>query len=193
MSKRVSPSVIPVQTIEDRIFIIRGLKVILDKDLADIYGVTTKRLNEQVRRNREKFPEDLMFQLTKQEIAALTAYLTAQNMNRSQFATGSQKHRDPRFLPYAFTEYGALQAANVLNSPKATSMSLYIIRAFVRLREIFVANQILETRLTEIEKILLNHDGELKELHEKIKRLLAPSITNAVGFQFTGPRIGKIG
>ena len=104
--------------------------------------------------------------------------------------------RDLKFshvLPYAFTEYGALQAANVLNSPKATAMSLYIIRAFVRMREIFVVNQILETRLAEIEKILLSHDGKLKDLHEQIKRLLTPPQTKAVGFHLTGPRVGKSG
>lgn len=176
MKKKASRQIVPLQTIEDRIFIIRGVKVILDKDLAELYGVPTKRLNEQVRRNRAKFPEDFMFPLTKEEVEELI--LRSQNatssLNRSHFATGSQKHRDPRFLPYAFTEYGALQVANVLNSPKATAMSLYIIRAFVRMREIFVVNQILETRLTQIEKILLSHDGELKDLHEKIKQLLAP-------------------
>ena len=177
MSKKVSRPVVPVQTIEDRIFIIQGLKIILDKDLAELYGVPTKRLNEQVRRNRSKFPEDFMFQLTKEEMDAILAH-----SNRSQNATGSQKHRDPRFLPYAFTEYGALQAANVLNSPKATAMSLYIIRAFVRMREIFAVNQILEIRLVEIEKVLLSHDGELKDLHGKIKELLTPPKISAIGF-----------
>lgn len=183
MKKKASRQIVPLETIEDRIFIIRGVKVILDKDLAELYGVPTKRLNEQVRRNRHKFPEDFMFPLTLQE--------------KTEVVAKCDHLRDLRFshvLPYAFTEYGALQAANVLNSPKATAMSLYIIRAFVRMREIFVVNQILETRLTQIEKVLLSHNGELKDLHEKIKQLLAPpKRTDAVGFQLSGPRIGKIG
>ena len=199
MSKKASRQIVPIQTIEDRIFIIRGVKVILDKDLAGLYGVPTKRLNEQVRRNRAKFPEDFMFLLTKEEATELLrsrSQLEALKQDRgmrSQNATSSG-HGGRRFLPYVFTEYGALQAANVLNSPKATAMSLYIIRAFVRMREIFVVNQILETRLTEIERILISHDGEFKDLHEEIKKLLMPpKRTDAIGFQLSGPRIGKIG
>ena len=194
MSKKVSRSVVPLQMIEDRIFIIRGVKVILDKDLAELYGVPTKRLNEQVRRNPEKFPEDFMFRLTQEEVEAVLTRLRSQHeaLNRSHFATSSE-HGGRRYLPYAFTEYGALQAANVLNSPEATAMSLYIIRAFVRMREIFVVNQILETRLAEIEKILISYDGEFKDLHEKIKRLFAPPKTDAIGFRLSGPRVGKIG
>jgi len=198
MSKRVSSPVVPLQTIEDRIFIIRGMKVILDKDLAGLYEVPTKRLNEQVKRNRSKFPEDFMFQLTKEETEELIRSrsqhptLKEDSGMRSQFATASK--RNVRYRLLAFTEYGALQAANVLNSPKATAMSLYIIRAFVRMREIFVINQILETRLTEIEKILISHDGELKDLYEKIKLLLLPpKRTDAIGFELGRQRIGKIG
>src|SRR3989337_1813078 len=95
--------IIPLETIEHRILLIRGHKVMIDADLADIYGVPTKRLNEQVKRNQDRFPEDFMFQLTRAEVEAL---------NRSQIATGPQKHRDPRFPPFAFTEHGAIQAAN---------------------------------------------------------------------------------
>lgn len=185
MPKRVSLPVVPLQTIEDHIFIIRGIKVMLDKDLAELYGVPTKRLNEQVRRNHFKFPEDFMFPLNRGETEEL-------NRLRSHFAT-SKGRGGRRYLPYAFTEYGALQAANVLNSSKATAMSLYIIRAFIRMREIFVVNQILETRLAEIERILMSYDGELKDLHEKIKRLLIPPKTDAVGFHLVSPRHGKIG
>ena len=188
MSKKVSRSVVPLQMIEDRIFIIRGVKVILDKDLAELYGVPTKRLNEQVRRNQERFPEDFMFLLTQEEVEA---FREKPNL-RSHFATSSE-HGGRRYLPYAFTEYGALQAANVLNSPRATAMSLYIIRAFVRMREIFLVNQILETRLAEIEKILISYDEEFKDRHEKIKRLFAPPKTDAIGFRLSGPRVGQTG
>src|SRR5713101_7336005 len=110
MSKR-SPtkkqSLIKVEPIEPVIRVVRGRRVILDSDLARIYDVTTKRLNEQVKRNRERFPSDFMFRLTADE---------AKLAHRSQIATGSQKHRDPRYFPYAFTEHGAVMAANVLNS-----------------------------------------------------------------------------
>ncbi len=111
-----------------------GRKVLLDAELAALYGVTTKRLNEQVKRNAERFPEDFMFRLSRAETAAL---------NRSHSATGSQRHRDPRFSPYAFTEHGAIMAATTLNSPRAVEMSLYVVRAFVRLRELLATNRIL--------------------------------------------------
>ncbi|MBI2167485.1 MAG: ORF6N domain-containing protein [Candidatus Omnitrophica bacterium] len=198
MKKKTSRQIVPLEMIEERIFVIHGVKVILDSDLAELYGVSTKRLNEQVRRNRTKFPEDFMFQLTQRETQELSRSRSREAASeegidlRSQNATSSG-YGGRRYLPYAFTEYGALQAANVVNSPKATAMSLYIIRAFVRMREIFVVNQILETRLTEIEKFLLSHDGELKDLHEKIKRLLVPPKTDAIGFKLTSLRPGKIG
>lgn len=104
-----------------------GQRVILDADLAALYGVGTKRLNEQVKRNFERFPEDFMFRLTRAEADAL---------NRSQNATGSGKYRDPRFPPFAFTEHGAIMAATILNSSQAVEMSLYVVRAFVRIREL---------------------------------------------------------
>ena len=102
---------------------VRGKRVILDRDLAGLYGTTTKRLNEQVKRNRNRFPDDFMFQLTAKEWADLTSQIAMSNTqsNRSQFATGSQRHRDPRFAPYAFTEHGALMAANILRSPQGHS------------------------------------------------------------------------
>lgn len=114
------------EEIAQRILVLRGQRVLLDADPARIYGVPTKRLNEQVKRNARRFPEDFVFQLTREELEAA---------NRSQNATGSQRHRDPRFLPYAFTEHGAIQAANVLNSEAAIEMGVHVVRAFVRLRQ----------------------------------------------------------
>ena len=111
--------------------------MLLDAELAALYGVTTKRLNEQVKRNAERFPEDFLFRLGSDEVEAL---------NRSHFATGSQKHRDPRFPPYAFTEHGAIMAATVLNGPRAVEMSVYVVRAFVRLRELLASNTALAHR-----------------------------------------------
>ena len=116
----MSRTAIPAERIERSILVLRGHKVLLDAELAALYGVTTKRLNEQVKRNRERFPDDFMFRLPPVELDSL---------NRSQFATGSQRHRDPRFVPYAFTEHGAIMAANVLASPRAIEMSVHVARA----------------------------------------------------------------
>src|SRR6476469_2794431 len=121
-------SVITEQFIVNKIYFIREQKVMLDEDLADLYQVETKRLNEQVKRNAERFPEDFAFQLTEKEATNVRSQFATSNRspaNRSQFATGSQKHRDPRYLPHAFTEHGALMAANVLNSDRAVEMSVF--------------------------------------------------------------------
>jgi hypothetical protein len=141
----------------------------IDADLAELYAVPTKRLNEQVKRNAERFPEDFVFRLTAKELEAL---------NRSRFATGSQKHRDPRFTPFAFTEHGAIMAANVLNSPRAVEMSVYVVRAFVRLREVIASNKELAKRLDElearIERKLSTHDQAISGILDAIRQLMAP-------------------
>jgi hypothetical protein len=163
---------------------IRDVAVILDADLATIYGVPTKRLNEQVKRNRERFPEDFAFVLTAEEwrLALLneSQILDGKHYkgNRSQIATGSDsaKHRDKRSRPYAFTEHGALMAANVLRSPEAVKMSVFIVRAFVRQREMLARNKAILRRLAEIDKTLLLHDRGLRDLYQKLLPLLqAPS------------------
>ena len=143
---------------------IRGHRIILDTDLARIYGVPTFRLNEAVKRNRRRFPEDFLFQLTAEEHAALT----------SQSAMSKPGRGGRRTRPYAFTEHGALQVANVLNSSKAEAMSIYMIRAFIRMREELSANQAVSKRLAEIERTLLTHDAALRDLYQKIRPLLLP-------------------
>ncbi len=143
---------------------IRGHRIILDTDLARIYGVPTFRLNEAVKRNRRRFPEDFLFQLTTEEHAALT----------SQSAMSKPGRGGRRTRPYAFTEHGALQVANVLNSSKAEAMSIYVIRAFIRMREELSANQAVSKRLAEIERTLLTHDAALRDLYQKIRPLLLP-------------------
>ena len=147
----------------DKILTIREQKVILDSDLAAVYGVTTKRLNEQVRRNRERFPADFAFLLTRQEVAGL----------RSQFATLNQG-QNIKYPPFAFTEHGALMAANVLRSRRAVEMSVFVVRAFVRMRQAMLSRYEMEKRLDQIEKVLLVHDDSLKELYERIRPLLLP-------------------
>ena len=129
--------------IEQRIYTIRGVRVILDSDLAALYGVPTKRLNEQYRRNRKRFPEDFAFQLTAKEANSL----------RSQFATSSS-HGGRRYRPYAFTEHGALMAANILNSARAVQMSIFVVRAFAKMREALRGTPELARRLAALEKKL---------------------------------------
>ena len=148
------------------ISVVRDAYVMLDSDLAALYGVSTKRLNEQVRRNRGQFPEDFMFQLTDVEAAAL----------RSQIATlktvGRGQHR--KYQPWVFTEHGAIMAATVLNSERAVAMSVFIVRAFVKMRTELLADATLEARLQKIEKTLLGHDSALRDVIQKLRPLLLP-------------------
>lgn len=156
---------IPSERIEQSIYLIRGHKVMLDFDLAELYGVTTKRLNEQVKRNRKRFPADFMFRLKHAETEAL---------NRSQFATGRQKHRDPRQTPYAFTEHGAVMLASVLNSPIAVAASIQVVRAFIRLREVLATHKELVQKLKELEGRLGEHDVVIQQIFQAIQQLMEP-------------------
>ena len=166
---------------------IRGVKVVLDLDLASVYGTTTKRLNEQVRRNRARFPADFMFRLTRAEWAVLTvekiADATQQVDNehiirlRSQTATSSEpQHGGRRHLPYAFTEHGALMAANVLKSPRAIRMSLYVVRAFIKQRELLMAQSEILKKLAQIDAKLLEHDEALRIIWRELQPLLQPPL-----------------
>ncbi|MDO9351677.1 MAG: ORF6N domain-containing protein [Deltaproteobacteria bacterium] len=161
------------------IVIVRGKRVMLDRDLAGLYGTTTKRLNEQVKRNRNRFPDDFMFQLTAKEWADLTSQIARSNAqsNRSQFATGSQRHRDPRFTPYAFTEHGALMAANILRSERAIQMSVFVVRAFIRMRQMLIEQRGLARKLAELEEELTArldvHETAINEILGQIRRLLS--------------------
>jgi hypothetical protein len=173
-AKRSAP--VPVHDITRAILVLRGQRVLLDAELAGLYGVTTKRLNEQVKRNAARFPEDFMFRLTRAETEAL---------NRSQIATGSQKHRDPRFPPYGFTEHGAIMTATILNSPRAVEMSLYVVRAFVRLRELLASNTALARKLNELEGKLKNHDEAIAAILSAIRELMNPPAPKRRGIGFT--------
>ena len=160
-----------------RILTIRDQKVVLDVDLAHVYGVTTKRLNEQFRRNRKRFPKDFAFQLTTREddiMRSRSVTALADPIMWPQIATTSPKRRRKTHRPWAFTEHGALQAANILRSDRAIAMSVYVIRAFIEQREKVAANAAILKRLAEIDKTLLEHDGALREIYEKLLPLLAP-------------------
>ncbi len=148
-------SLIPIERIASRIYLIRGEKVILDEGLAALYGVPTKVLNQAVTRNRERFPEDFMFRLTVEE------------WNRSQTVTGSQKHRDPRYPPRAFTQEGVAMLSGVLRSKKAVEINVAIMRAFVRLRQILATHE-------ELARRVARHDREIAVLFDHVKALLEP-------------------
>jgi len=142
----------------------------------DVFPISGGSLNQAVKRNAERFPEDFMFRLTPIEVEAL---------NRSQFVTASQKHRDPRFPPFAFTEHGAIMAATILNSPRAVEMSLYVVRAFVRLREILASNTALARKLDELERKYQHHDDAIKAILSAIRELTNPPTPKRRGIGFT--------
>lgn len=156
-------SIVPVEQVQSRILFMRAQKVILDSDLAALYGVTTKRLNEQVRRNRDRFPPDFMFQLTKAEKEEVVA--NCDHLRKLKFSP---------MLPYAFTEHGAIMAASVLNSERAVQASIYVVRAFVKLRQMLAPYRELLDKLDQLEKKLQTHDGQILTILQAIK-LLMPS------------------
>ena len=136
----------------------------LDSHLAGLYGVSTKRLNEQVKRNKQRFPADFVFQLTSAESRAL----------RSQFATSNPRRGGSRYRPYAFTEHGAMMVASVLNTRRAIQVSLYVVRAFIRLRQFLATHKELAGKLAELENRIAEHDEEITALFEAIRRLMEP-------------------
>jgi hypothetical protein len=159
-------TLIPLQTVANRIRIVRGHRVMLDSDLADLYGVPTKALNQAVKRNLERFPADFMFQLTVEEF---------ENW-RSQIVTSNPGARmGLRRPPYAFTEHGALQLASVLKSERAIEMSLLVVRAFVRLRELLATNKELAAQFRKLERRLDMSDEAIAELYAMVRQLMAPA------------------
>jgi hypothetical protein len=162
----MTTSSLSTQHIVPLIHTIRGQRVIFAADLAKLYGVATFRLNEQVKRNLERFPTDFMFQLTANEWDAAKAL-------RSQFAILKQGQH-LKYRPYAFTEHGAIMAANVLSSPQAVAMSVYVVRAFIQQREVLAANETILKRLAEIDKTLLQHNAALRDIYQKLLPLLQP-------------------
>jgi hypothetical protein len=168
-----SELILSEQIVENRILLVRGQRVLLAPDLAVLYGVTPKRLHEQVRRNRNRFPEDFMFPLTakeRDEVAAKCGHL--KNIKYS------------RELPLSFSEHGALMLANVLNSERAVEVSIFVMRAFVRLRKMLGTHKDLTRKLDELEKHVCDHDGHIQTLFEAIRQLMTPpsSKQRKIGF-----------
>jgi hypothetical protein len=164
---------LPQERVEARILSLRGYRVMLDADLADLYGVPTKRLNEQVKRNLERFPADFMFRLSASEKAEVVA--NCDHLRQLRFS---------KALPCAFTEHGALMAATVLNSPRAVEMSLFVVRAFVQLRQALSAHQELAARLDALEQ---KYDENFKAVFAAIRQLMAPApaASRPIGFTAT--------
>ena len=159
----MSKKIVSQDTIELKIFLIRGQKVMLDKDLAELYGVKTKRLNEQVKRNRKRFPEDFMFRLIKREKEELVA-----NCDRLK----ALKHST--INPYAYTEQGVAMLSSVLKSDRAIQVNIQIMRVFSRLRQIIATHKELAHKLDELERKIAQHDGEIATIFEAIRQLMAP-------------------
>ena len=156
-------TIVPAEIIERKILLVRGQKIMLDADLADIYGVSTKRLNEQVRRNHDRFPDDFMFQLSETEKAEVVA--NCDHLEKLKFS---------HTLPYAFTEYGAIMLATVLNSSIAVQASIQIVRVFVRLRQMLASNKELAYKLGQLEQKIEKHDGEIRMIFDAIRALMSP-------------------
>ncbi|HXJ90796.1 MAG TPA: ORF6N domain-containing protein [Candidatus Binatia bacterium] len=158
-----------------KILVLRNQKVILDTDLAELYGVPVKQLNQQIKRNRHRFPADFAFVLTKREYESL----------RSQIVTSNAGRGGRRYQPRAFTEHGAIMAASVLNSKRAIEMSIFVVRAFVQMRQAMSRNQNIVAKLAELEGRLDSHDDEIQELVEAIRELIAPLPANnrRIGFE----------
>jgi len=168
MSKKESEGkpleLIAASAIEQRIFVVRGGQVMLDEDLADLYGVETKRLVEQVKRNIDRFPEDFMFQLNKEEAADL----------RSQIATSNTGRGGRRYAPYVFTEQGVAMLSSVLRSKRAIGVNIEIMRAFVELRRVASSYALIEKRLEQIERGMGEHDEQLAQIFNALRQLMAP-------------------
>ncbi len=164
-------SLIPIERIEQKIYVVRGERVMLDSDLADVYGVTTFNFNKAVKRNIKRFPEDFMFQLTKEEHESLTFQIGISNKGRG----------GRRYLPYVFTEHGALMAANVLSSDRAVEASVQVIRAFVKLRQMLASNAELAKKVEALEQ---KYDANFKIVFDAIRKLMLPpeKSKQAIGF-----------
>jgi phage regulator Rha-like protein len=171
MTKR---AIIVAKRIESAILLLRGQKVILDSDLAQLYGVEVRQLNQQVKRNNRRFPIDFRFQLSSKELKIL----------RSQNVISSEAHGGRRYRPHVFTEHGAIMAATVLNSDRAIEISVFVVLAFVRMRQAMATNRQIAAKLLELEQHLQTHDSNIQDLMNALRGLMAPRRRNPrrIGF-----------
>ncbi|HWK74255.1 MAG TPA: ORF6N domain-containing protein [Povalibacter sp.] len=181
MTKHTDTALVPLERITHSILVLRGHRVIIDSDLAEIYGVETRALNQAVKRNAERFPEDFHFQLTAEEAL----------LSRSQSVIlKSGRGRNVKFLPHAFTEHGAIQAANVLNSRRAVLMGIHVVRAFVQLRALLASNKELEQKFAELERKVSTHDQAISGILKAIRELMNPPepVKRPIGFVYPQER-----
>ena len=195
-TKQSTLSLIPVKRVERRILLLRGQKVLLDFQLAELYEVETKAINQAVKRNLERFPGDFMFQLCKEESAFISKsqLVNLNDGNRSQFVTGSQRHRDPKMRPHAFTEQGVAMLSSVLRSERAVQVNIAIMRAFVQVRQMLASNADLARKMKALEK---KFAGQFKivfaAIHQLMERSdpLQPEHGRQIGFHHAPPPLGK--
>ncbi len=173
-------AVVLARKVETNIFILRGHRIILDETLAELYGVEVKQLNQQVKRNSKRFPVEFVFRLSQREFDGL----------RSQIVTSKEGRGGRRYRPLAFTEHGAIMAATVLKSRRAIQMSIFVVRAFVRMREALAQNQQILAKLADIEKRLQNHEADIGDLVRVVRQLMAPPEPNRRKIGFALPAQG---
>ena len=170
-------AIVVARKVDSKIFLLRGQRVILDTDLAELYGVQVRHLNQQVKRNAKRFPLAFRFQLSAHELKIL----------RSQNVISSEGHGGARYRPYAFTEHGAIMAATVLNSDRAIEMSVFVVLAFVRMRRAIAGNRHILTKLAELERRLESHDAEIQDLMDAIRELMSPEEPSRRRIGFEAP------
>jgi len=176
-------AIVVARKVDSKIFVLRGQRVILDSDLAELYGVQVRHLNQQVKRNAKRFPLAFRFQLSAHELKIL----------RSQNVISSERHGGARYLPYTFTEHGAIMAATVLNSERAIEMSVFVVLAFVRMRRAIAGHRHILTKLAQLERRLESHDADIQDLMDAIRELMSPEEPNRrrIGFEVPSPPSGK--
>ena len=174
---------------ESKILVMRGRRVILDADLAGLYGVEVKRLNEQVKRNAERFPADFVFRVRQEDLRSQIA--TSKARGREERKVGTEGRGGRRYQPYVFTEYGAIMAATVLNSKRAVEMSIFVVRAFVRMREALATNQKIFAKLRDLGKRVGDHDADIQEIVAMIREMMrAPAATGRkIGFVLPAAKV----
>ena len=160
-----SSTLVPVELIERKIYILRNHKVMLDVDLANLYQVPTKRLNEAIRRNRDRFPEDFLFRLTNEEASALRSQIATLQIGRGKY---------PKYAPYAFTEHGVVMLSSVLRSKRAVQMNILVVRAFVKLREMLATHKDLALKIEDLERQQMEHGHQLTAVYSVVKQLIDP-------------------
>ena len=181
--------VVLTKRVESKILVLRARKVILDSDLAELYGVEVKRLNEQVKRNADRFPSDFMFRVTAKDLRSQIATSNAREQEKQR--RGGTGRGGRRYRPFAFTEHGAIMAATVLNSKKAVKMSIFVVRAFVRMREALATNQKIVAKLKDLEKRVGDHDGDIQEIVAAIRELMKPPAApgRKIGFEIPAAEV----